>query len=83
MSEVRITADSVAPSVAVALRLRDFPLLFIGGLVTSKARHRSRLADQLRLQYVSLPVVEDGRRNFYEHSHRLVASTVIPDDCPG
>ena len=37
---------------------------------------RARLADHVRLQHVFLSGFEMGRRNFLEHTHRLIASIV-------
>jgi len=80
MSEVRrIKADSVWPHrLAVALACATFPLLFIGGLVTSKGAGLAVPDWPTSFGYNMFlyPWSKMVGGIFYEHSHRLVASTV-------
>ncbi len=80
MSEVRrIKADSVWPHrLAVALACATFPLLFIGGLVTSKGAGLAVPDWPTSFGYNMFlyPWSKMVGGIFYEHSHRLVASVV-------
>ena len=53
-------------------------LILAGSLVTSHDAGPvgARLADELRLEHVHVPAVDVGGDIFYEHGHRLIASTV-------